>query len=393
MKRATLSWPAIPSACRFLPALSLGLLLFITGMKASAQDEAAEPSPPSADSQAVDEEEAEFRRRMELEERPGEDRSSPAVLPDIVDVEPVEAPQDRLPPTSREHLEAQLTELIIENGRWEPADADREAPYEPSQAAAIDPELAAEEAEAWEAMVTAYHERERAAWSGKAEDQGADGGQGTDAGSGAGQGAGSGPGSGQGSGQASGRGQAAGNGANSGGSATDGGERPPTGGAFSALEFLGGNADPETGSGAPPTAPAGAETRQEESAGSDAESERGPQEAGASADGEPAGTRGSQDTPEAAGPDSVTGESSTAEAASTGSASSPGAIDPEVLDVLFSDAPGAAEAPARESPASSREPSRDPPMTEGPPPEPSFWEWLLGLFGSDPVPEADDPPG
>lgn len=133
---------------------------------AGAQDPTEPVEQPGAEgsSEQVDAEEADFRRRMELgddeDERDITDVSvsTPYGTPETTE------PDDRLPESSREHLKEALRDVIAEVGRWEPADAQAEYPYEPSEAAQADPQLAAAEAAEWEKMVEAYHQRERAAW-------------------------------------------------------------------------------------------------------------------------------------------------------------------------------------------------------------------------------------
>ncbi len=215
-----------------LLALSLALLLAAQAPGVRAQDGA--DAPPPVDSEDVDREEAEFRRRMELEEKPGNARTPVPYTPDIVDVVPAPGPLDHLPPESREHLEDQLTELIIANGRWEPADAQKPAPYTPSEAAQADPALQVEEQAAWAEMVAAYHEREQAAL------EGVPGGGGSGPGQGSGQGTGQGGGAGgSGTGAAGGQGDGGGSSGSPGSQAPQ--ERAPREAqdeAFNALEFL-----------------------------------------------------------------------------------------------------------------------------------------------------------
>ena len=98
MKRTVPSRPVLSVTVRRGLALWLGAPWVMVSVTVLAQDDPGDSPPPSADSQAVDEEEAEFRRRMELEERSGDERSSPVDVPDIVEVDPADAPEDPLPP-------------------------------------------------------------------------------------------------------------------------------------------------------------------------------------------------------------------------------------------------------------------------------------------------------
>lgn len=392
-------------------ALTIAILT-LAGSAAFAQDEPEDEPPARADGQAVDEEEAEFRRRMELGEAEGEDRGAPSRPPDIVDVDPRQAPESRLPPSSQDHLEEQLTELIIENGRWEPSDAERPADFEPSEAAQSDPELAAEEAEAWEAMVAAYHERERAAWSGEAGSTGSPGDAGN-GGDGQGSGAGTGSGNGQGGGAGAGQGSGAGNTEPTGGSAGTSSPRDPTGDPFSALEFLGGDAENE--------APESTEAPQEPQEPQEARSDGTPTEsavetstearveppqdvdadAGADADADAeAGEEEQQPTADLSSPKPEAPSPTPDSPAVTDPA--PGAVDPEALEALFDSAPREAapspgseppdsRPPTEEPPNGDAEPSDDPPAS-GPPPQPSIWDWFFDLFSKDEEPEPGSAP-
>ena len=71
---------------------------------------------------------------------------------------------DKLPKESRDNIREQLTDVIIENGQWEPFDALREYPYEPSETAQEDPGLREREKEAWDEQMEKYHKREAIAF-------------------------------------------------------------------------------------------------------------------------------------------------------------------------------------------------------------------------------------
>ena len=49
---------------------------------------------------------------------------------------------DKLPPESRENIKDQMRDIIIQGGGWQPGDQEKEYPYEPSEPAQSDPELA-----------------------------------------------------------------------------------------------------------------------------------------------------------------------------------------------------------------------------------------------------------
>ncbi|MEE8495496.1 MAG: hypothetical protein V3S21_03385 [Xanthomonadales bacterium] len=71
---------------------------------------------------------------------------------------------DKLPKESRDNIRDQLTDIIIESGQWEPFDALREYPYDPSEAAQEDPGLRDREQEAWAEQMEKYHQREARAF-------------------------------------------------------------------------------------------------------------------------------------------------------------------------------------------------------------------------------------
>ena len=48
---------------------------------------------------------------------------------------------DKLPQESRDNIRDQLVDIIVEDGDWEPSDALKDYPYEPTAAARADPEL------------------------------------------------------------------------------------------------------------------------------------------------------------------------------------------------------------------------------------------------------------
>jgi len=125
---------------------------------------AQEPAPADeadSSSQQVEESDEEFRRRMELEDARARDLGYPApVDTPAKDLEKI----DKLPEKSQNNIRDQLVDVIVENGEWEPFDALREYPYEPTAAAQADPDLLQREQEAWDEQVQKYHDREAAAF-------------------------------------------------------------------------------------------------------------------------------------------------------------------------------------------------------------------------------------
>ena len=143
-----------------LPQLLLCVLwLALTGLPAlQAQEPAEETSGSSAE---VEESDEAYRRRMELED--ARQRDLGYTLPP----ETYAAKQeklDKLPEESRDNIRDQLVDIIVENGDWEPSDALKDYPYEPTAAARADPELMQQEQEAWDEQIEKYHKREAAAF-------------------------------------------------------------------------------------------------------------------------------------------------------------------------------------------------------------------------------------
>jgi hypothetical protein len=150
--------------------LFLALTLAAGLPPALAQDQGQDPDqarPPAApadsSSRTVEESDEAFRRRMELEDArnrnaiytvPSAGASSSKGLEKI----------DKLPAASRDNIRDQLVEVIMENGEWEPFDALREYPYEPTAAAQAEPRLLEQEQEAWDEQIQKYHQREAAAY-------------------------------------------------------------------------------------------------------------------------------------------------------------------------------------------------------------------------------------
>ena len=109
----------------------------------------------------VEESDEAYRRRMELED--ARQRNLGYTLPP----ESYAAQQekiDKLPEESRDNIRDQLIDIIVADGEWEPSDALKEYPYQPTEAALADADLLAREQEAWEEQVDKYHKREAAAF-------------------------------------------------------------------------------------------------------------------------------------------------------------------------------------------------------------------------------------
>lgn len=137
--------------------LVLSSILYIGA--ARAQDNAGPNDPDNSSEQAEAREDA-YRRRMELEGSRNRDTISNTTYSKQNRPEKI----DKLPRESRDNIKNQLMDLIIENGQWEPFDALRAYPYEPSAAAQEDPGLRERENEAWAEQVEKYHQREASAF-------------------------------------------------------------------------------------------------------------------------------------------------------------------------------------------------------------------------------------
>ena len=136
-------------------------LTLATGLPAALAQDPAPAEEADASSQQVEESDEDFRRRMELEDARARDLGFPAV----VDSSPKDLEKiDKLPEKSQDSIRDQLVDVIVENGEWEPFDALREYPYQPTAAAQADPELLQREQEAWDEQLEKYHEREAAAY-------------------------------------------------------------------------------------------------------------------------------------------------------------------------------------------------------------------------------------
>jgi len=142
----------------------LRILLCVLGLALAgpALLRAQEPSEESGGASAeVEESDEAYRRRMELED--ARQRNLGYTLPP----ESYAAKQeklDKLPEESRDNIRDQLVDIIVEDGDWEPSDALKDYPYEPTAAARADPELMQREQEAWDEQIEKYHKREAAAF-------------------------------------------------------------------------------------------------------------------------------------------------------------------------------------------------------------------------------------
>jgi len=113
------------------------------------------------DSTGVEESDEAYRRRMELED--ARQRDLGYTLPPQTYAQKQEK-LDKLPEESRDNIRDQLVDIIVENGDWEPGDALKDYPYEPTAAARANPELMQQEQEAWDEQIEKYHKREAAAF-------------------------------------------------------------------------------------------------------------------------------------------------------------------------------------------------------------------------------------
>jgi len=109
----------------------------------------------------VEESDEAYRRRMELED--ARQRDLGYTLPAETYAQQQEK-IDKLPEESRDNIRDQLVDIIVENGEWEPGDALKDYPYDPTAAAKADPDLLQQEQDAWDEQIEKYHKREAAAF-------------------------------------------------------------------------------------------------------------------------------------------------------------------------------------------------------------------------------------
>jgi hypothetical protein len=143
----------------FLKCLLCSAWLLLTGLSPlQAQDT---QDNAETDSTEVEESDEAYRRRMELEDARQRDLGYTLPAPTYAQKQ---EKLDKLPEESRDNIRDQLVDIIVENGEWEPSDALKEYPYEPTAAARGNPELMQQEQEAWDEQIEKYHKREAAAF-------------------------------------------------------------------------------------------------------------------------------------------------------------------------------------------------------------------------------------
>jgi hypothetical protein len=142
----------------FLFALTLA-----AGLPAALAQDSPVADEPDDSSRSVEESDEAYRRRMELEDARNRDAGYTVPSAGASSGKGLEK-IDKLPAASRDNIRDQLVDVIMENGEWEPFDALREYPYEPTAAAQAEPKLMQEEQEAWDEQIQKYHEREAAAY-------------------------------------------------------------------------------------------------------------------------------------------------------------------------------------------------------------------------------------
>ena len=147
---------------RFVHTLCFGLLLALFGLPIAIAQDSEPAEDEDGSSEQVEQRDDSFRRQMELEDARSRDRTyvDSTYGGQKAELEKI----DKLPEESRDNIRDQLVDVIMENGDWEPKDALAEYPYSPTGAAQSDPELKAQEQEAWDEQIDKYHEREAAAF-------------------------------------------------------------------------------------------------------------------------------------------------------------------------------------------------------------------------------------
>lgn len=143
-----------------LPLLVL-MVLLLAGVPAARAQQAETPVDEDGSSQQTEQSDDSFRRSRELEDARARDRTYvDSTYTAQTELEKI----DKLPEESRDNIRDQLVDIIVEDGEWEPKDALKEYPYEPTATAESDPELKEQEQEAWDEQIEKYHEREAAAF-------------------------------------------------------------------------------------------------------------------------------------------------------------------------------------------------------------------------------------
>ena len=125
-----------------------------------AQDSTNQNTQESDSGENAEATEDAYRKRMELQDARDKNTFTNSTYTTQVKQEKI----DKLPKESRDNIRAQLTDIIIENGQWEPSDILNENPYTPTEAAEGDPALREQEEEAWSEQLEKYHQREAAAF-------------------------------------------------------------------------------------------------------------------------------------------------------------------------------------------------------------------------------------
>lgn len=139
-------------------ALLLMVALLSVRPQVWAQEAGDSPGePPVNEDQETEITEDNYRRFMELRDA--------RIQRDAFPTEAYQAPDPlrklgELPEASQRHLRDELRGIIVEGDGWSPDEAGTLYPYRPSDAAQGNPELRGKEAEAWEELVTSYHQRE-----------------------------------------------------------------------------------------------------------------------------------------------------------------------------------------------------------------------------------------
>ena len=142
--------------------LALLIVLFAawSGATALAQEPQVTGDQDGSSQQTEESDEA-YRRRMELEDARRRDPTYTDPADDYRrDLEKI----DKLPEESRNNIRDQLVDVIVDNPDWQPGDALKEYPYDPTAAAQADPGLMQQEQEAWDEQIEKYHAREAAAF-------------------------------------------------------------------------------------------------------------------------------------------------------------------------------------------------------------------------------------
>jgi hypothetical protein len=146
---------------KFVCMLFVALSLMLFSLPVALAQDTAPVEDGDDSSEQVEQKDDSYRRQMELEDARSRDRTYiDNTHSQKADLEKI----DKLPEESRENIRAQLVDVIMENGEWEPKDALEEYPYAPTEAAQSDPELMEREQEAWDEQIEKYHAREAAAF-------------------------------------------------------------------------------------------------------------------------------------------------------------------------------------------------------------------------------------